>query len=143
MAYEVTSAATAGSIAGTSATANAGLGGLDSTAFLKLLVAQLRYQHPLSPSDPSAMLQQTASFTQVETLQQLAKAQQQILVLQQTAMAADLIGKDVSATAADGTELRGTVDAVRFNATGPVLLVGGSQVPLNGALEIRSRVPQQ
>jgi flagellar basal-body rod modification protein FlgD len=120
----------------------AGLGGLDGSAFLKLLVAQLRYQNPMSPSDPSAMLQQTASFTQVETLQALARAQQQILGLQQTAMAADLIGKAVSARAVDGSELRGTVEAVRFNQTGPVLLVGGTEIPLNGALEIRSGAPQ-
>jgi flagellar basal-body rod modification protein FlgD len=136
--FSSTAAATA-----SQAGAAAGLGGLDSTAFLKLLVAQLRYQNPMSPSDPSAMLQQTASFTQVETLQQLAKAQQQVLGLQQTAMAADLIGKDVSALAADGSQLRGTVDAVRFNQSGPVLLVGGTEIPLNRALEIRSGAPRQ
>jgi len=31
------------------------LGGLGSDGFLKLMVAQLQYQNPMAPSDPSAM----------------------------------------------------------------------------------------
>jgi hypothetical protein len=46
---------------------------LDQDAFLKLMVAQLRYQNPMSPADPQAFLAQTAQFTTVEKLTQLTQ----------------------------------------------------------------------
>lgn len=119
-----------------------GLGQLDSNAFLKLLVAQLRYQNPMSPSDPSAMLGQTAQFTQVETLQALAKTQAQLATLSQTGMAAGLVGREVAAVTPEGTTLTGTVEAVRFQTTGPVLLVGGREVGLAQVSEVRPSTQQ-
>lgn len=116
------------------ATASA-LGGLDSEAFLKLLVAQMRYQNPMEPSDPTAMLQQTAQFTQIETLQQVAAAQQQLLGLSQVTIATDLVGSEVVATTSSG-EVRGTVDGIRFTTDGPLLLIGEEEVPLHATLEI-------
>jgi flagellar basal-body rod modification protein FlgD len=131
-----------GSITGTAATTGTqktgGLGALDSEAFLKLLVAQLRFQNPLEPTDPSSMMQQTAQFTQVETLQQLAKAQAQVAGLAQTSVAAGLVGKEVSATNADGVAMTGVVEAVRFSADGPLLVIGGTEVPLSSASEVRT-----
>ncbi len=118
-----------------------GLGKLDSEAFLKLLVAQLRYQNPLEPTDPSAMLGQTAQFTQVETLQQLAQVSAQLAGLSQSSMAAGMVGKEISSVSADGATLTGRVDAVRFSASGPVLLVGGAEVPLAAVSEVRPEPP--
>lgn len=77
-------------------------GGLGGDAFLKLLVAQLRFQNPMEPTDASAMLGQTAQFTQVETLQQLARTQAQLAGLSQTGVAAGMVGQDVSAVDAEG-----------------------------------------
>ncbi len=119
----------------------AGLGALDSQAFLKLLVAQLRYQNPLAPSDPSAMLGQTAQFTQVESLQALAATQAQLSTLSQTGVASGLVGRQVSAVAADGSALSGVVEAVRFSGQGPVLVVGGAEVPLAAVSEVRPQAP--
>lgn len=121
------------------ATASA-LGGLDSQAFLKLLVAQLRYQNPMSPSDPSDMLQQTAQFTQIETLQQVATAQQQLLGLSQVTIATDLVGATVVADTPSG-EVRGTVDGIRFTTQGPVLLIGDDEIPMSNTLEIHRPAP--
>ena len=50
---------------------------LDENTFLKLLVAQLKYQNPLQPTDPSTFMAQTAQFTQVEKLNQLVQMQTQ------------------------------------------------------------------
>ena len=44
-------------------------GEMGKDAFLKLLVAQLRNQDPLSPSDGKEMAAQLAQFTSVEQLQ--------------------------------------------------------------------------
>ena len=113
------------------------LGGLDSEAFLKLLVAQMRYQNPMAPTDGSAMLQQTAQFTQVETLKALATAQKELLSYQQAAMASSLVGKHVTAVKDDGTEVTATVDAMRFTREGPMLRMGDLEIPLDAAREIR------
>ena len=137
-----------GDITGAAAAATAGtasgagsLGGLGSEAFLNLLVAQLRYQNPMAPSDPSAMLNQTATFTQVETMQRLAAAQQQMLGLQRASVAADMVGQEVTAQATDGTQISGVVDGVRFTETGPVLLLGDREVPVENVTGFSAVTP--
>jgi flagellar basal-body rod modification protein FlgD len=43
-------------------------GEMDQTDFLKLFITQLKNQDPTSPMDDTAMMQQTATFSQVELL---------------------------------------------------------------------------
>lgn len=61
---------------------------LDKTAFLNLLVAEMKYQDPLEPSSNTDYVAQLATFSQVEAMQnmQLTYQQQQ---------GADLTGKPV------------------------------------------------
>lgn len=106
------------------------LGGLGGEAFLQLLVAQLRYQNPMDPTDGTQFLQQTAQFTQVETLQTLADTQQQLMSLSQFSLAVGLSGKTVEALTADGT-ITGEVSGVRFTADGAELEVGTTWVPIS------------
>src|SRR3712207_7495113 len=40
--------------------------------FLQLLVAQMRYQDPSSPTSTTEFMSQTATFTQVEKLEEIA-----------------------------------------------------------------------
>lgn len=108
----------------------AGIGALDGDAFLKLMVAQLRYQSPFEPLDTNQMLQQTATLTTVETLQQLAQAQRVLMGLQQSSMAASLLGKQITALDATGAEVKGTVASIGFSVDGPVLRVGDKEVPI-------------
>jgi flagellar basal-body rod modification protein FlgD len=125
MIGDITSAAAAS--AANTASAAGGLGALGGEAFLNLMVTQLRYQNPMAPSDPSAMMQQTATFTQVETMQKLAALQQQMLGLQRATMAADMVGKEVTVRGTDGADVTGTVDGVRFTETGPLLRIGDQE----------------
>ncbi len=46
---------------------------LDKDAFLKLLVAQLRYQDPTAPMDTSAFMAQTSQLTSVEKLERAGR----------------------------------------------------------------------
>lgn len=115
----------------------AGLGQLDSDAFLQLLVAQLKYQDPMAPSDGAAMMQQTAQFTQVETMQQMASMQQQLMGLQQTAIGSDLIGHEVTALTEAGDRVVGVVEGLRFTDVGPRLQIGEHEVPLDNAEHVR------
>ena len=86
-----------------------GLGQLDSNAFLQLLVAQMKYQNPLAPTDATAMLEQTAQFTTVETLQAISATNQALLGFQQTSMALGVVGKEVNAISLDGSPVQGLV----------------------------------
>jgi flagellar basal-body rod modification protein FlgD len=113
------------------------LGGLGSDGFLKLMVAQLRYQSPLEPSDPGDMMMQTASLAQLDAVQQLASLQRRDLGLQQAVVAAGLVGTSVNALATDGTPVQGVVDAVRYTTLGPVLDIEGQEVPFDAVTEIR------
>jgi len=104
--------------------------------FLQLMVAQLRYQDPMNPADSSEFLSQNAQFTALEKMQ--AVADQTAMVLQATTAfgASSLVGRDVSYTLADGTQGTGAVHGVSFGATGPVLDVGGVDVPLASVLAV-------
>ncbi len=115
------------------------LGQLDSDAFLKLLVAQMKYQNPLAPTDASAMLEQTAQFTTVETLQAISETNQALLGFQQTTLAMGTVGKDVSAYTTSGEAVSGLVETVRFTADGPILeLDSGFHIPLANVIEVRT-----
>jgi flagellar basal-body rod modification protein FlgD len=114
-----------------------GLGGLTGDAFLKLFVAQLKYQNPMEPMDSSQMMQQTSQFTQVETLQKLAASQNTIMGYQQMSTATDLIGKSVTALV-DGVRTTGVVDRVQVSSSGPILVMGDQQIPLTEVVSVAS-----
>lgn len=126
----------AGAAATPQSTSTASLGGLDSDAFLQLLVAQLKYQNPMDPSDGTQMLQQTAQFTQVETLQSMVQIQQQLMGFQQLTVAIGTVGKQVSAVNGDGAHITGEVHGVKFTIDGPLLEIDGEEVPLDNVLSI-------
>jgi flagellar basal-body rod modification protein FlgD len=110
---------------------------MGSDTFLKLLVAQLKYQDPSKPADGTALLGQTAQFQMVEKLQQLADQNTQLLTEQQASSAIALVGRTISYTQGDKT-LSGVVGSVRLTAAGPVLAVGQTDVPLSTVTEISS-----
>ncbi|WP_447643268.1 flagellar hook capping FlgD N-terminal domain-containing protein [Nocardioides zeae] len=109
--------------------AGAAAGG-DKQMFLELMVAQLRYQDPLNPTDSSAFLAQSAQFTALEKMQSVADQTAALLSSQMAFGAATLVGSEVSWTTADGTTRTGLVDSVSFGAEGPMLAVGPTRVPL-------------
>ncbi len=104
---------------------------LDKDAFLKLLVAQLRYQDPTAPMDTSAFMAQTSQLTSVEKLSELAETTRASFDVQQRLGAASLVGRQVSWTADDGTTSSGTVSAVTLLGPTPQLRVGDTDVALD------------
>lgn len=133
-AYAAAAAASTTSSSGTSAT---GFNAMGSDAFLKLLVAQLKYQDPSHPADGTQMLGQTAQFQMVEKLQQMADQNTQLLAEQQTLASVGLVGRTV-AYSDNGHAASGVVGSVRFSAGGPVLTIGSTEVPLAAVTEVRS-----
>src|SRR5215212_6721313 len=68
----------------------------DQDTFLKLLVAQIKYQNPLAPKDGSEFLSQSAQFTQLETLQKIQKSQEALTQSTQMLAAASMVGRPVT-----------------------------------------------
>ena len=102
---------------------------LDKDAFLKLLVAQLKYQNPMSPADPNEFLGQTAQFTMVEKLEEISKAQSDLTVWQKVTAGQSLVGREVTGKSDLGTDVTSVVTGLTLGTAGPqLLLADGSKM---------------
>jgi flagellar basal-body rod modification protein FlgD len=106
----------------------------DQDTFMKLLVAQLKYQDPSNPADSSQFMAQTAQFTQVEKLGQIAN----MLQSQQLIGASNLVGKTVTYQDANGASQTGVVTSAKLNGDSePTLMVGNTDVQLSKVTEVQ------
>ena len=97
---------------------------------MKLLVAQLRYQNPMSPMDGQEYLAQAAQFAAVERLEGLATAQAEVIAYQKIAISASFVGRHVRGADALGDAVEGTVRSVKFAGGSVTLDVDGTDVML-------------
>lgn len=111
-------------------TATAGTASQDKDMFLQLLVAQLRFQDPMNPTDSAQFLTQTAQFTALEKMQDVATQVALMVSTQMAFGASNLVGRSVSYLNAEGATVAGTVQGVNFGAEGPILDVDGVPVAL-------------
>jgi flagellar basal-body rod modification protein FlgD len=100
----------------------------DKDMFLKLLVAQMKYQDPMNPTDSSEFLSQSAQFTALEKMSTTAEQVTQLVGLQMAFGASSLVGRTVTYPMDDGTSVSGQVSSVKFTSTGPILTVDGVDV---------------
>lgn len=111
--------------------------GFDKDMFMKLLVAQLKYQNPMQPADGNEYMSQMAVFAQVEKLTSLLTSQQNTEAWQQRLAAQSLVGKQVTAVDADAASHTGTVTSVEFDGTAPRLtLSDGSTLELGDVTKV-------
>lgn len=103
---------------------------LGADTFLQLLVAQLKYQDPTSPAEGTEFLAQTAQFTMVEKLTEIAEQTRASELVSRNLAAASMVGQTIGWLADDGTAGEGTVTRARLTADGPLLTVGELEVPL-------------
>lgn len=103
---------------------------LDRDTFLKLLVAQLKYQDPSKPVDSSEFIAQSAQFTMVEKLTEMATNAQESAVAQRSATATGYLGRSIVATDTDSNPVTGIVTSVDLRPDGVILHVGDKEVPL-------------
>ncbi len=108
----------------------AGAAAEDKQMFLELMVAQLRYQDPLNPTDSGEFLAQSAQFTALEKMQDVADRTGALLGAQMAFGASALVGRNVTWLDADGESFSGTIDGVTFGSEGPVFDIDGTDVPL-------------
>ena len=118
-----------GATSSTPTTTGSASDALDKDAFMKLLVAQLKYQNPMQPADGQQYMSQMAVFAQVEKLQQLVTAQQEQSAWQQRVAAEGLVGRTVSALDDTDSTVTGVVASVVHDPDGThLVLADGTEV---------------
>jgi len=102
---------------GAAATSTKQTGFMGKDDFLKVLVAQMKYQDPTSPTDVEGMTQQMTQFSILEQLTQVNKSSERD-------NAVGLLGKTV--TVNDGTAtITGKVEGVDVSGPTPKLTIAG------------------
>jgi flagellar basal-body rod modification protein FlgD len=100
---------------------------LSKDQFLKLFVAQLKHQDPMSPMQDMEFMGQMASFSTLEQITNMAVANEAMAVNQYMNQSVNLIGRTVTWTDdADATHT-GVVEKVNYKDGYPVLTVSGTE----------------
>ena len=107
---------------------------LDKQAFLQLLVAQMKYQDPLEPTDNTEYVAQLAQFSSLEAMNNMGET----MDMQR---AAGLIGKVVTASTTNETtgvttEVTGTVDKITHSGSKTYVIINGEQYNLDDVKEV-------
>lgn len=108
--------------------------------FLKLLVAQMTSQDPLSPQKDTEFISQMASFTSLEQTKTMQKDMAQMRGDQQVLQANSLLGRTVIVQADKATKVAGQVSAVQIEAGKPMVVVNGQSYDLSQVLTITPTV---
>src|SRR4051794_17882687 len=123
MAIDPTTATTtAAATAGTASSTKKADQALGKDDFLKLMVAQMKNQDPMSPADDKDNIAQMAQFSSLEQITNLANATQELADRMSLTQNVGLLGHSVTYKGADGTSVSGTVDGVDLAQDGSAKL---------------------
>ncbi|MGN6609644.1 MAG: flagellar hook assembly protein FlgD [Jatrophihabitans sp.] len=114
---------------------------LDPQAFLQLLVAQLKYQDPSSPVDTSTFMQQTATLSQVQTMNTMSDSLTSLIQMSQMQAGTEMIGKSITYTDSAGTAHTGVVSGVSTGAGKVTVQVGNVPVAIGSITTITNPTP--
>jgi flagellar basal-body rod modification protein FlgD len=114
---------------------------LSSQAFLQLLVAQLKYQDPSKPVDTASFMTETATLTQVQTMEKNAQVSADMLTAQRAQTASSLVGRTLEYTASDGTLKTGIASSATISTANPTLKIGDVIVTLSQIQRVLSAGP--
>lgn len=129
-----TSATSSSSNSAATTTAAENAASLDYSAFLKLLIAQMKNQDPTKPMDPSQFVAQLASFSSVEQAIKTNNKLDSMMTSLALSQAEGFIGRTV--TSSDGS-VQGTVAGIRIVSGGAVaILESGVEVPLTAGVTV-------
>ncbi len=108
--------------------------GYDKDSFLKILVAQMKYQNPMQPESNTEYISQYATFSQVEQLSNMANA----MVMSR---ASEMVGKTVVITQKNAdtgvsTTVQGKVDFVTYNENKAYVSVNGQNYLVDDVTEV-------
>ncbi|WP_029232089.1 flagellar hook assembly protein FlgD [Butyrivibrio sp. VCB2006] len=108
--------------------------GYDKDSFLKILVAQMKYQDPMEPTSNTEYINQYATFTQVEQLNNMANSMA-------LSRASEMVGKTVRVTQYNPdngktTETIGVVDFVTYSGNKAYLNIEGNNYSVDNVSEV-------
>lgn len=104
---------------------------VDKDAFLRLLIAQLKYQDPMNPVENHEFIAQMAQLTTLEQMRNLNDKFQSMMLLDLASQSASLLGKKVETVdPATGEPIEGTVSSIRLVDGEAILVIGDKEIPL-------------
>jgi len=106
--------------------------------FIKLFLTELTFQDPLEPINNREFLAQMAQFANLEQTRITNENTNNLVSMNATGQSLDLLGRQAQIQTATGNTVIGTVSAVAFSSTGPVLTVTQS----NGSVVTDVRLSQ-
>ena len=109
-------------------------GKLDKDAFLQLLVAQMKYQDPLEPTDNTQYVSQLASFSSLEQMTNMNESLANMSMASDLQRASNLVGKFASVDV-NGQTITGKVDTVEYKDGTAYLSIEGEKYPLSSLVE--------
>ena len=109
-------------------------GKLDKDAFLQLLVAQMKYQDPLEPTDNTEYVSQLANFSSLEQMTNMNDSLANMSMASDLQRASNLVGNFASVKVGDQT-ITGKVDAVEYKDGKAYLSIEDKKYPLDSLVE--------
>jgi flagellar basal-body rod modification protein FlgD len=105
--------------------------------FLRLLVAQLKYQDPMKPMEDKDFMGQMAQFSSLEQINNLAQSMEGMRASNQVSQSVALIGHSVTYVDANtGLEATGVVDSVALAGGTIGVRVGGITIAPEAIQEV-------
>ncbi len=94
--------------------------------FIKLFLTELTFQDPLEPINNREFLAQMAQFANLEQTRVTNENTDNLVTMNATAQSLGLLGRQVDITTESGESLTGSVSAISFSLSGPVLTIKDS-----------------
>src|SRR3954452_20486545 len=128
MAIDPTTAtSTAAATASTASSTKKADQALGKDDFLKLMIAQMKNQDPMNPSDDKENIAQMAQFSSLEQITNLTQTMQDLASRLTMTQNVGLLGHAVTYTGKDQMPVTGTVDGLSIGKDGaPTLSVAGA-----------------
>lgn len=113
---------------------------LGKDEFLKILIAQLRYQDPLDGGDSTEYIAQLAQFSTLEQMQNINNNLEAgfslMLYYQNIQLASGLVGKEVTIKSGDDS-IQGIVEKTKISKDNIQIVVDGKAYDFHQVLEIQ------
>lgn len=107
----------------TSTTSELSQSRLDQSDFIKLFLTELTFQDPLEPINNREFLAQMAQFANLEQTRITNENTNNLVAMNATVQSLGLLGRQVEVGSDTSARLVGTVSAIAFTDTGPLLTV--------------------
>jgi len=91
--------------------------------FIKLFLTELTFQDPLEPINNREFLAQMAQFANLEQTRVTNENTENLVAMNATAQSLGLLGRQVEISTEAGESVIGSVSAISFSLSGPVLSI--------------------